>query len=135
MSEINDLRNRVQTNLKFIDGKLETAPSPEDIDGIIGHGMELAGVIGLCAKTLADAKKLLNLCELNYMNENRDQWDKATVLRKMMDGTLAEENSLVTWADRIMSACTHKMDFYRSVVSKYKEELRLNNQFNTQRTP
>jgi hypothetical protein len=134
MAKIDAMRREVNHNLNFIDVKLseKSSPGAEDVDGIIGHGMELAAVVGLCAKTLADAKRLLNMSELRYMNENRDLWNKATILRKLMDGTLAEENSLVTWADRLMSACTHKMDFYRTVVSKYKEELRLNNQFNTQ---
>lgn len=128
------LKEEVKTNLTFIDGEIDEAHSPdgEDIDGIVGHGMRIAGLIGLCAKTLADAKKVLNLAELNFLQNNKDLYDKPTILKKMMEGSLADEHHLVLWADRLMSACTHKMDFYRSVLSKHKEELRNVNTFNNQ---
>lgn len=108
----------------------EIHPDEHDIDGVIGHGMELSNIMGLCAKTIADAKKLLGICENEFLTSREDLYDSPTVLKKLMDAQLADENSLVTWADRLMAASTHKMDFYRSIVSKYKEELKLNNTFN-----
>lgn len=129
---LQEFKERIKRNLEFVDKIIssEKTPSPEDVDGIIGHGMEMAASIGLCAKNMADAKELLAKRELEFMNDNRDLWDKPTILKKMIDATLAEENALVTWSDRLMSAYTHKMDFYRSVVSKHKEELKMNQQIN-----
>lgn len=130
-----ELEIEVKSDLNFIDDKLgeQNSPSAEDIEGVVGYGMELAAIISLTGKTFASAKKLLNLKELNYMNENRDMWNKPTVMKKLMEGELADYYAMVTWADRLIAACTHKMDFYRSVISKYKAEISLNQQFNQQR--
>lgn len=124
---MDDLEITTLENLTFIDSQLDEAhsPSADDIEGIVGYGMSLAAIISLCGKTLADSKKLLNIKELEYMNNNRNLWEKPTILKKLMEGELAVYYSRVIWADRLIAACTHKMDFYRSVISKHKEELRL----------
>ena len=127
-----ELKDQVKTNLTFVDSEIDESHSPEgdDIDGIVGHGMRISALIGLCAKNLADAKKVLSISELQYLQANKELYDKPTILKKLMEGSLADEHHLVLWADRLMAACTHKMDFYRSVLSKYKEELRNTNTFN-----
>lgn len=132
---LKELEEQVNTNIKFCDEQLDETHSPEgdDIEGIIGYGMQLAAIISLIGKTLAEAKELLNKKELIYMQANEHLWDRPTVLKKLMEGSLAEYYKNVTWADRLSSACTHKMDFYRSVLSKHKEEMRMQMQFNLQK--
>lgn len=121
------LEEQVNTNLNFVDEQLDEAHSPdkEDIDGIVGYGMQLAAIISLAGKTLADAQQLLRMKELVLLKTYEHMWEKPTILKKLMEGTLAEYYQKVTWADRLCAACTHKMDFYRSVVSKYKQEIAL----------
>lgn len=136
MTELEALEEEVKTNLEFISNELSEANSPEngDIDGIVGHGMQLAAIIALTGEVYAKANKLLKMKELRYMNENQHIWDKPTVLKKLMEGTLAAYYANVLLADRFNAAITHKMDFYRSVLSKHKEEIRASIQFNqTQR--
>lgn len=132
---IEELEKQVTTNINFCDEQLDESHSPdgEDIEGIVGYGMQLAAIISLIGKTLAESKELLNKKELIYMKANEHLWEKPTVLKKLMEGSLAEYYKNVTWADRLSSACTHKMDFYRSVLSKHKEELRMQMQFNLQK--
>lgn len=125
-----DVLSRLESVDKIVTPDL--APSPEDMEGIIGHGIELSNAIGTMAKLLADAKLVYNLKELEFMQANEDLYERPTILTKKMSASLAHECALVTWADRLMAACTHKMDFYRSIVSKYKEELRMNNTFKQQ---
>jgi hypothetical protein len=125
---LTELETNVKDNLSFLENELnpDTSPEPEDIDGIVGHGMQLAALISLAAKCLSNSKLLLNKKELIWMQANPDLWNRATILKKMMEGNLAEYYSYVTYSDRIMAAMTHKMDFYRSVISKYKQEQELN---------
>lgn len=132
---IEELEQQVITNIDFIDEQLNEQHSPDgqDIEGIVDYGMQLAAIISLCGKTLAEAKQLLNRKELIYMQSNKDLWDKPTVLKKLLEGNLAEYYSMVVHADRMSAAITHKMDFYRSVLSKHKEELRMQMQFNAQK--
>lgn len=132
MSNIDELEKTVKENLDFADLELseERSPETESVDEVIGYGMRLAAIIGNIAKTLADAKRLLNMRELQFLQANKDLYDKPTILKKMMEGTLADYYYYVLLADRLSAACTHKMDFYRTVVSKYKEELRMSQGFN-----
>lgn len=126
---------KLLTDLQFIDDllQMDQVPDAEDVDAIIGHGMEIANVAALSAKTLADAKAVLLKRELLFMQANEQLWDKPTVLKKLMEGNLADNHQAVVWADRINAAIAHKLEFYRSVVSKYKEEMKINamQNFNT----
>lgn len=127
-----ELEKKVKDNLEYLDGIFDESrePSPEDVDGIIGHGMILSSVSGLISKTLVEANKLLRMKELYFMNTNQDLWEKSTVLKKLMEANLNEYHSYVLLADRYLASCVHKMDFYRSILSKHKEELKMNQTFN-----
>lgn len=127
-----ELEKKVKENLEYLDSVFDEMrePSHEDIDGIMGHGMVLSSVSGLLSKTLVDANKLLKMKELYFMNTNQGLWNSPTVLKKLMESNLSEYHSYVLLADRYLATCVHKMEFYRSVVSKYKQELNMNSTFN-----
>lgn len=127
LQDINKKEEELINTLEQIENALspETAPSPEDIEGIIGSGIEIANLSANSARCLADAKQILLHRELLFMKANENLWDKPTILKKLMDGTLSEQHKNVIWADRINAAIGHKLDFYRSIVSKYKEEMKL----------
>lgn len=129
-----ELEKKVKENLEYLDSVFDEMrePSHEDIDGIMGHGIVLSSVSGLLSKTLVDANKLLKMKELYFMNTNQGLWDKPTVLKKLMESNLSDYHSYVLLADRYLAACVHKMDFYRSVLSKHKEEIRMNQNFSQQ---
>lgn len=42
----------------------------------------------------------------------------------MAQAECAEESAVYDYADRLNAGITHQLDFYRTVISKYKEELR-----------
>lgn len=127
-----EIEKQVKENLEYLDSVFEESrePSAEDIDGIIGHGMILSSVSGLISKTLVEANKLLRMKELYFMNTNQVLWNSPTVLKKLMESNLAEYHSYVLLSDRYLATCVHKMEFYRSIVSKYKQELNMNSTFN-----
>ena len=127
-----ELEKKVKDNLEYLDSIFDELrePSAEDIDRIIGHGMILSSVSGLLSKTLVDANRLLKMKELYFMNTNQGLWNSPTILKKLMESNLSEHHSYVLLADRYLAACVHKMDFYRSILSKHKEELKMNSTFN-----
>lgn len=135
--ELNRREKELLDILEMMDNKLdiEQSPDAEDIDGIIGYGIEVSNLSANSAKAMADAKELLLTRELIFMQSNPQWHESPTLLRKMMDGTLAVNHKYVIWSDRINAAISHKLDFLRSVVSKYKEELKLSQmqQFNQNR--
>jgi hypothetical protein len=87
--------------------------------------MELTAASGLIAKTLVQAQELLKIKELYYMSTHKELWNSPTLLKKLMEGNLANYYSHVLLADRYSATCVHKLDFYRSIISKYKEEIKM----------
>lgn len=134
IDKINDNEKLIVEILTMIDDKLapENSPETENIEEIIGYGMDLANLAGNSAKALADSKEILYQRELIFMQSNEHLWDRPTILKKMMDGTLATQHKNCIWADRINAAIAHKLEFYRTIVSKYKEEMKISamQQFN-----
>lgn len=99
---------------------------------VIERGNDLQVYMARTGKMLADAKYMLNEQKreetMNVVREFIiDQKLSAKVQNALIDGLCKDAQYLVDWIDRLNAACTHQLDWCRSVNSKNKEEMRLNN--------
>lgn len=104
----------------------------DDPQEVIERGSDLVVYLARSAKMLADAKLLLNEHKKDetlavVRNFIYDQKLSAKVQNALIDGLCRQYQYLVDWLDRLNAAITHQLDWCRSVVSKNKEEMRLNN--------
>ena len=104
----------------------------DDPQEVIERGSDLQVYMARTGKMLADAKYILNAQKHNEtMDIVRDfiidQKLSAKVQNALIDGLCKDTQYLVDWIDRLNASCTHQLDWCRSVNSKNKEEMRLNN--------
>lgn len=127
MNEWQKLQAEAQQIQDFLE--ITMSDNPQEV---IERGNELQVYMARTGKMLADAKYSLNEQKRQEtMNVVRDfiidQKLSAKVQNALIDGLCKEAQYLVDWIDRLNAACTHQLDWCRSVNSKNKEEMRLNN--------
>lgn len=125
--DIEGIRNEAQQIQEFLE--ITMSDNPQEV---IERGNDLQVYMARTGKLLADAKYMLNEQKRHEtMNIIRDfiidQKLSAKVQNALIDGLCKEEQYLVDWIDRLNAACTHQLDWCRSVNSKNKEEMRLTN--------
>lgn len=109
--------------LKAIRDLVEVDLSGCHIDDVENHGKRLAAIIGLSAETMAQAKKRMDLRLLQAIKSLEGKNYPPSVLLKLAQAECAEEAAIYDYADRLNAGITHQLDFYRTVISKYKSEL------------
>ena len=114
---------RIGAKLKAIRDLVDVDVSDCDVDDVERHGKRLAAIIGLSAETMAYAKKRLDLRLLQAIKQLEGKDYPPSVLLKLAQAECAEEAATYDYADRLNAGITHQLDFYRSVLSKYKSEL------------
>ena len=125
--DIEEIRNEAQQIQEFLE--ITMSDNPQEV---IERGNDLQVYMARTGKLLADAKYMLNDQKRHEtMDIIRDfiidQKLSAKVQNALIDGLCKEEQYLVDWIDRLNAACTHQLDWCRSVNSKNKEEMRLTN--------
>lgn len=125
--DIEGIRNEAQQIQEFLE--IAMSDNPQEV---IERGNDLQVYMARTGKLLADAKYILNDQKRHEtMDIIRDfiidQKLSAKVQNALIDGLCKEEQYLVDWIDRLNAACTHQLDWCRSVNSKNKEEMRLTN--------
>lgn len=125
--DIEGIRNEAQQIQEFLE--ITMSDNPQEV---IERGNDLQVYMARTGKLLADAKYMLNEQKRHEtMDIIRDfiidQKLSAKVQNALIDGLYREEQYLVDWIDRLNAACTHQLDWCRSVNSKNKEEMRLTN--------
>lgn len=125
--DMEGIRNEAQQIQDFLE--ITMSDNPQEV---IERGNDLQVYMARTGKLLADAKYILNEQKRHEtMNIIRDfiidQKLSAKVQNALIDGLCKEEQYLVDWIDRLNAACTHQLDWCRSVNSKNKEEMRLTN--------
>ena len=125
--DIEGIRNEAQQIQEFLEITMSDNPQK-----VIERGNVLQVYMARTGKLLADAKYILNDQKRHEtMDIIRDfiidQKLSAKVQNALIDGLCKEEQYLVDWIDRLNAACTHQLDWCRSVNSKNKEEMRLTN--------
>lgn len=127
MTDHQQLKAEAQAIQDFLEITMIDAPQE-----VIERGNDLQVYMARTGKMLADAKYILNEQKrtetMNVVQEFIiDQKLSAKVQNALIDGLCKEAQYLVDWIDRLNAACTHQLDWCRSVNSKNKEEMRLNN--------
>lgn len=127
MADLNRLQSEAQEIQEFLE--ITMSDNPQEV---IERGNELQVYMARTGKMLADAKYILNeQKKQETMDVVRefiiDQKLSAKVQNALIDGLCKDAQYLVDWIDRLNAACTHQLDWCRSVNSKNKEEMRLNN--------
>ncbi len=127
MTDYQQLKAEAQAIQDFLE--ITMSDDPQEV---IERGNDLQVYMARTGKMLADAKYILNEQKrtetMNVVQEFIiDQKLSAKVQNALIDGLCKETQYLVDWIDRLNAACTHQLDWCRSVNSKNKEEMRLNN--------
>lgn len=114
----------------FLQTELET--SAEDLqkhgDEIEIKGNQVSVYLSRTGAMLADAKYHLNESLRSDVLVTLIEQMKATYLsasaqKEFIRSACTYETWLVDFIERLNKTCTHQLDWYRSVLSKYKEEL------------
>lgn len=109
--------------LKAIRDLIEVDLGNSHIDEVEAHGKRLAAIIGLSAETMAHSKKLYQAALLKAINGLKDSGYSPSVMLKTAQAQCGEDEAVMDYADRLNAGITHQLDFYRTVISKYKAEL------------
>lgn len=96
------------------------------------RGNTLCEYMARSGKCLADAKYHLAEKKKTFIFEEltaimSGAGFSATTQKELINSHCGELERLVTWFDRINRTCTHQMDYIRSLISKEKEEMKMNN--------
>jgi hypothetical protein len=117
------------TELTTIQYFLEITMS-EDANEAVVRGNDLAVYMARTGKLIADAKIHR---EQKLRSEMIQEYKKliefpASVAVKYTDTLVENETYLLTWATRLNAACTHQLDWCRTIISKAKAEMSAFNQ-------
>jgi hypothetical protein len=119
MAERLDLLQKLQA----IRALVEVDTSGCDIESVVEHGQKLAAMVGLSAETMSEAKKQIDTRLLQAIKQNEGKGYTASVLLKVAQAECSIEAATYDYADRLNAGISHQLDFYRTVISKYKAEL------------
>lgn len=112
------------TELTTIQSFLEITMS-EDANEAVVRGNDLAVYMARTGKLIADAKIHR---EQKLRSEMIQEYKKliefpASVAVKYTDTLVENETYLLTWSTRLNAACTHQLDWCRTIISKAKAEM------------
>jgi len=108
---------------------------PDEINSAIERGKEIAVYHARTGYLLAMAKQIARIKKTSEIGETivkiaKENYLSAKAQNALVESIANEEMFLVDWLDRINSMCVHQLDFIRTIISKEKEEMRINSQFN-----
>lgn len=103
----------------------------DDVAEVEERGSKLQVYMARSGKMLADAKNVYNksmkteivIILKEYMVE---MGASHTAVNTMIKAACHKEQYIVDWIERINRTCTHQLDWCRTLISKYKEEMRMN---------
>ena len=114
----------ISKELKQIQSTIETEMS-EDVQEAVDRGNFCAAQMARTGKLLADAKihrdRKLNSQIIAQMKKLSAL--PATTANKFADALCEDENYIVNWCERVNRACTHQLDWCRTLISKAKAEM------------
>lgn len=106
----------------------------EQIEEISDRGNDLNAYLARTVKMLADAKYHLNTAKSSdIMDILRETAKKAkvtsTAINELVKSASKDEQYLVDFCDRLNAACTHQIDWCRTLISKAKTEMQYSRGF------
>ena len=101
--------------------------TPEDPNVIEARGASLQSYIARLVKMLADCKYRKDIALHNVIKVNHKEVG-STVMKSYCESECQDENYMVTLVDGLLKKCYAENDWNRTLMSKAKEEYRVNNQ-------
>lgn len=117
----------INKKLNSIRSIIDMEVSKDDIEGVKEKIIKLQLCEGISAECKAHSKKLFDIALVNKIKSFQDG-DKnlpPSVLLKQSTLECYEESAVYEYADRINAAIHHSVDGLRSILSAYKEEIKL----------
>ena len=101
----------------------------DDMNECVERGTDLLVYMTRTGKMLADAKYWLNKAKSGLIVDNfrKNSTMAPSVMVKLIDSALIQENYMVDWIERLNRSCVHQLDFIRTMISKTKEEMKYQN--------
>jgi len=117
----------IEGELKAIQDFLEKEYPVDEPAAVVERAVMVEYYMSHSGKLFADAKyhrdKFLNSAIIDTVRDALKQGSfNASVINKKIDAVAMDYNYLVNWAERSNRACTHQLDFARSIISKHKTE-------------
>ena len=123
ITKIEDIKFELEAIQQFLEISIS-----EDMAEVEQRGNELVVYMARSGKLLADAKyhrdEKLNSAIVEELKKILQL--APSTANKYIDALTKEENYLVSWSERVNRTCTHQIDWCRTLISKAKEELRIN---------
>jgi hypothetical protein len=120
--------DELETEASQIDSYLQITCG-DDPNEAVEVGNTLVVYMARTGKMLADARyhqdeaiKNSTLVEIG-MKRNISP----TIMKKLIEASTKRENYLVNWIERLNRACTHKIEWLRTLISKAKTEMQYQN--------
>ena len=110
-------------NLNAIRECMDKQVNPDNIDELIENGTKLVSLSGLAANCYGQAKARYSKALAEAITSFKDTDSRSTIIIKTAEGECFEQEALMNYSDRVTKGITNTLDFYRSVISLYKEEL------------
>ena len=101
-------------------------PIPDDPEMIEQRGSILQSYMARLSKMLADVKYRQDMAIVYHGRESKGEV-AATVMNSFVKAKCADENYMVTLIDGLLKKCYAENDWNRTLISKAKEERRVNN--------
>lgn len=114
---------QISKELKIIQSVIEVEMN-EEIQEAVDRGNYCSAQIARTSKLLADAKihRDRKLSSEVITNLKKVTSLPALTANKFVDSICHDENYLVNWCERVNRACTHQLDWCRTLISKAKAE-------------
>ena len=109
--------------LNFIRAAMDVDVKDVDIQSVVNKGIELSQLIGLSAECKAEARRNMENSRLAAIKALSGQKLTPAVVLKMSEASCADQVAQLEYADRINAGLVHQLDYLRSVISLYKQEL------------
>ena len=95
------------------------------------RGKQLQVYMARTGKMLADARQIYLEKKkgdiMTILRETaRNSKATGTAINELVKSVCADEESLVTWIDRLNRTCTHQLDFCRTLMANYRAEMNMN---------
>lgn len=128
MRRIEDIRIEIE---KY-QAELETMIQGDDINFLIERGSLIASYYARIGFLYAEAQKLARGKkgeEIANMVRTiaKEGHLSSKAQNALVDSIATEEMFVVDWLDRLNSMCVHQLDYIRTLISKIKAEMQMNN--------
>src|ERR1700733_13578645 len=112
----------VEKNIKFIQSEMDKPITEGSIEEAMQKLSDIQIMFGLSAETVKWAKKYALQQQGSLLPELFKKGLTASMFKYQLEAEMAEEISLLTYAERINAGLVHVVDSLRTCISLYKTE-------------